>query len=712
MGDHVDQQLGNYQLQRLIGQGSVAHVYLGEHVHLHTQVAVKVLQLKLDENNAADFLDKASMIAHLVHPCILRLIDFGVQDTIPFLVMDYAPHGTLRQRFLRGKPLPRGPLATYIKQAAAALQHGHNHNLLHRAVKPENMLIGSNGEILLADIGQTTLIQHFGMYAATEMVGNAAYMAPEQLQGQTYPVSDQYALAVVAYEWLTGNCPFQGTSFEIASQQVNGSTPSLRERVPDIPIQIEKVIMKALNKDPRQRFPSVKDFSLALEEACLISHQHAFRPASKRLSRPLFPPVNASGPLLMSGSGQAPIGFSGNHPINSLSPSSPAGPNSMDGLSSMGSSSVRPQQSFAQNSPAGPRSMNGLSPMASSGVRPMDGLTPLETTPVNPHSMASISVADNIIQRYSSSTDTKTEQPKEQPNLVQPRPAAAKTPFTAHTKNLNTIRIIFISAIILIAFTGVYELFSLTNIGRPTTDATSTNIAQSNQNSGQNQKSMQKPITKTPTPVQEKNPYATSGTLVLDNPLADGKGIWQKGAIIANGGTCAQTAGTGYVVTAPIIDPGECIEQQHTFTNFTYEVTMKFTAIRQRYSGGGITFRSSSDGSQYYYFELFQSGYYTLQVCNAGDCTKTLDGYKLNKPAITAFNAGLGATNVLAVVANNNAFAIFVNKQQVVNVTDNTYTQGHIGVMATGGNNQGLRTAPTSTPTTAVFSNAKVWTLP
>ena len=111
-----------------------------------------------------------------------------------------------------------------------------------------------------------------------------------------------------------------------------------------------------------------------------------------------------------------------------------------------------------------------------------------------------------------------------------------------------------------------------------------------------------------PTLVQEKNPYATNGTLVLNNPLTDGNGSWQQGTMIANGGTCALTNSTGYVVTAPIIDPGECIEQQHTYTNFTYEVTMKFAAIKQLYSGGGITFRSSSDDRQYYYFELFRNG--------------------------------------------------------------------------------------------------------
>ena len=110
MAGLVGQQLGNYRLTRLLGQGGFADVYLGEHVHLRTQAAIKVLQMRLVESNTEQFLTEARIIAHLVHPHIVRVLDFGVQDTVPFLVMDYAPHGTIRQRYLQGKPLPPSTL--------------------------------------------------------------------------------------------------------------------------------------------------------------------------------------------------------------------------------------------------------------------------------------------------------------------------------------------------------------------------------------------------------------------------------------------------------------------------------------------------------------------------------------------------------------------------------------------------------------------------
>lgn len=210
MDDRIGTQLGNYRLLQLLGQGGFADVYLSEHIHLHTQAAIKVLQVRLIENNVQSFLNEARTIAHLVHPYIIRVLDFGVQDDIPFLVMDYAPKGTFRQRFLNGhgQRLPATPLFPYIKQTAAALQYAHDKKLVHRDVKPENMLLGPNDEVLLSDFG-FALIQSSTSRSSMETAGTAAYMAPEQLQGKPRPASDQYALGIIAYEWLTGSCPFR-----------------------------------------------------------------------------------------------------------------------------------------------------------------------------------------------------------------------------------------------------------------------------------------------------------------------------------------------------------------------------------------------------------------------------------------------------------------------------------------------------------------------
>jgi eukaryotic-like serine/threonine-protein kinase len=149
MADHLGQQLGNYRLIRLLGQGTFSEVYLAEHIHLHTQAAIKVLYGQLANHDVAGFLTEARTIAHLRHPHIVQVLDFGVQDTTPFLVMDYAPGGTLRQRYPKGTPLPLGTVLIYVTQVAEALQYAHEEQLIHRDVKPENMLLGRNNEVFM-----------------------------------------------------------------------------------------------------------------------------------------------------------------------------------------------------------------------------------------------------------------------------------------------------------------------------------------------------------------------------------------------------------------------------------------------------------------------------------------------------------------------------------------------------------------------------------
>lgn len=142
MADRIGQQLGNYRILRGIGHGGFADVYLGEHVYLKTQVAVKILQMRLTNEDVEGFLKEARTIAHLVHPHIVRVMDFGIEGETPFLVMDYAAHGTLRQRHPKGTRVPPPIVASYVKQIAAALQHAHDEKLIHRDVKPENLLLG------------------------------------------------------------------------------------------------------------------------------------------------------------------------------------------------------------------------------------------------------------------------------------------------------------------------------------------------------------------------------------------------------------------------------------------------------------------------------------------------------------------------------------------------------------------------------------------
>ena len=270
MADRVGEQLGNYRLVRLLGQGGFAEVYLGEHIHLGTPAAIKVLYAKLASEDFEHFRKEARTIARLVHPHIVRVLDYGIEGTTPFLVVDYAPNGTLRTRHPKGVPVPSPTVVSYVTQIADALQYAHDQKVIHRDVKPENILFGRRNEVLLSDFG-IALVAMSTNYRSTQgmqdMAGTIAYMAPEQIQAQAEPASDQYSLAVVTYELLSGARPFQGAFTEVAVKHTLVPPPSLREKLPLISVDVEAVVMKALAKDPKQRFVDVQTFATALEEA-------------------------------------------------------------------------------------------------------------------------------------------------------------------------------------------------------------------------------------------------------------------------------------------------------------------------------------------------------------------------------------------------------------------------------------------------------------
>ncbi|HEU0003519.1 MAG TPA: protein kinase [Ktedonobacteraceae bacterium] len=266
-GERDGQQLGNYRLTQLLGRGNFADVYLGQHVHLHTQAAIKMLHGRLTDNDLANFINEARVIAHLRHLHIVQVLDFGVEDTTPFLVMEYAPNGNLRQRHPQGTRLALETVLSYVRQIADALQFAHDQDLIHRDIKPENMLLGRNNEVLLSDFGIAIMYPGVRSRPDQDTAGTVPYMAPEQLQAHALPASDQYALGIVTYEWLCGERPFNGTLPEIAVKHSLVPPPSLRERVTTVSPAIEQVILKALAKNPAQRFERIQDFAQALEEA-------------------------------------------------------------------------------------------------------------------------------------------------------------------------------------------------------------------------------------------------------------------------------------------------------------------------------------------------------------------------------------------------------------------------------------------------------------
>lgn len=284
MADLEGQIIGGCRIIRRLGGGGMGEVYLAEQISLKRQVAIKLVR---PEGEAATLVGGASLaerfareaqaIAAMEHPHILPVYAFGEQDGLAYLVMAYAPNGSLQEALTPGRPAFRFGLplsldlaGVMLDQAAQALQHAHDRGVLHRDVKPANFLMGAGPpgsvHLLLADFGLakfTAGAANSGVYS-----GTAAYSAPEQIQQQAVPASDQYSLAAMLYLLLTGRLPFQGGLLEVVTKQLAVPAPSMRALNQAIPAEVDEVVLRALAKKPEDRWPSVIVFAAAYREAC------------------------------------------------------------------------------------------------------------------------------------------------------------------------------------------------------------------------------------------------------------------------------------------------------------------------------------------------------------------------------------------------------------------------------------------------------------
>jgi Protein kinase domain len=319
MADLSGHELGGCRLIRPIGLGGMGEVYLGEQIRLGNRlVAVKVVRLDdaaLPPETIAEierrFTREAALLGSFSHPNILPVHDAGVQDGMLYLVMEYVPDGSLADAIRPGPaqklkpPLPPDLVADLISQVAAALQYTHEHGVVHRDVKPGNILARRTPEgkwqLLLADYGIARGIPDTGQ--KTQVTGTLTYMAPEQFSGQFSPASDQYALAVVTYQLLAGRPPFEGDLATLTQGQLYEAPPSIRTFNPAISPALEAVVLRALSKKPAGRYPSVFAFAAALRSA-------AAQPAAAPVpapSEPAPPAPPARWPL----PGERPTGTAG-----------------------------------------------------------------------------------------------------------------------------------------------------------------------------------------------------------------------------------------------------------------------------------------------------------------------------------------------------------------------------------------------------------------
>jgi serine/threonine-protein kinase len=270
---------GRYRVERTLGHGGMALVYLAYDRELHRLVAVKVLagHLAGDDNFRARFLQESKLAGRLSHPNVVQVYDAGETDGSPYMVMEYVPGDTLAQR---GK-LAHAQVVPLALQACAGLQHAHNAGLVHRDVKPANLLVREDDVLKIADFGIARAAELTRLTQHGTVLGTAAYLSPEQAAGEEVTAAtDIYSLGAVVYELLTGRPPYEFESLaDLAAQQTAGVITPLRDLEPSVPEPVEEAVMHALARDPRFRPRSASDFSHELASASEVPVEPLFATA-------------------------------------------------------------------------------------------------------------------------------------------------------------------------------------------------------------------------------------------------------------------------------------------------------------------------------------------------------------------------------------------------------------------------------------------------
>jgi len=308
-------QLGPYLVQEQVGKGGMATVFKAYHARLDRNVAIKVIHpaYKDDAGFTARFEREAQIVAKLEHPGIVPVYDYAEDDGQPYLVMKYVEGQTLR-RLLSGGPLPLAEISRIMTAVADALTYAHKQGVLHRDIKPSNIILTADGTPYLTDFGLARIAQAGESTMSTDMIlGTPQYISPEQAQGERNldARTDIYSLGIILYEMVVGRVPFSAdTPYAIVHSHIYTAPPQPSEVNPEIPAAVEQVLLKALAKDPADRYASaaemMRDFQEALAasglralnphrdkvaEESLAKHQPVTVPDGNTISKPMVPSI-------------------------------------------------------------------------------------------------------------------------------------------------------------------------------------------------------------------------------------------------------------------------------------------------------------------------------------------------------------------------------------------------------------------------------------
>ncbi|MDQ0270285.1 Stk1 family PASTA domain-containing Ser/Thr kinase [Cytobacillus purgationiresistens] len=264
---------GRYKILEMIGGGGMANVYLAHDMILDRDVAVKMLRLDFAEDDEfiRRFHREAQSATSLAHQNIVSIYDVGEEDTLYYIVMEYVEGQTLKQYIQKNSPVPIETALNIMKQLTSAISHAHHNQIIHRDIKPHNILVDPDGNIKITDFGIAMALSATSITQTNSVLGSVHYLSPEQARGgMANRKSDIYSLGIVMFELLTGRLPFSGESaVAIALKHLQSETPSLRRWNPEIPQSVENIVLKATAKDSFHRYNNAdemgEDISSALD---------------------------------------------------------------------------------------------------------------------------------------------------------------------------------------------------------------------------------------------------------------------------------------------------------------------------------------------------------------------------------------------------------------------------------------------------------------
>jgi basic membrane protein A len=290
MEDLTGRQLGPYQIVAPLGEGGMAAVFRAYQPGMERYVALKILPRHFadDPEFAARFQREARILAQLQHPHILPVFDYGQVEGYSFIVMPFVPSGTLTDS-IQGQPLPLPRIRQVISQVGDALSYAHGRGLVHRDVKPSNVLIDESGNCLLTDFGLARMVEaSVNLTAIGTLMGTPAYMSPEQGSGSKIDSrSDIYSLGIILYEMATGRVPYRAeTPVAVVVMHTSAPLPLPRSVNPDLPEAVERVILKALARNPDDRYQTAEDLVAALKRAIPETPMVTSKPEPRVTPRP------------------------------------------------------------------------------------------------------------------------------------------------------------------------------------------------------------------------------------------------------------------------------------------------------------------------------------------------------------------------------------------------------------------------------------------